>query len=102
MVTSTLRDDAKKYSGERIMTPGQSRAARAWLGWSQDQLAVHAYVSVNSVRNFESGSKTIHHNTIAALRQAIEVAGIRLLFDSMGGAAGIVRRDADVDLIGTR
>jgi transcriptional regulator with XRE-family HTH domain len=98
MVASISRNAEKRNSGYQIVTPGQSRAARAWLGWSQEQLAVRAHVSVNSVRNFESGSKTIHNNTIAALRQAIEAAGIRLLFDSMGGAAGIVRRDADVDL----
>jgi hypothetical protein len=36
-----------------------------------------------------------HANSIAAMRRAIEAAGIRLLFDRNGGAAGILRHDAD-------
>jgi ribosome-binding protein aMBF1 (putative translation factor) len=74
------------------MSPEQSRAARAWLGWSQDQLASRGNVSVNTVRNFEGGQKVIHPNSIASMRQAIEGAGIKLLFDEGGEAAGIIRQ----------
>ncbi len=79
------------------MTPEQSRAARAWLGWSQEELATRGNVSVNSVRNFESGNKTVHRNTIAAVKQAIEAGGMRLLFDQIGMATGIIRQSADTD-----
>ena len=41
-----------------------------------------------------------HPNSIAAMRRAIEAAGIRLAFDREGGAAGILRLDADPDLSG--
>src|SRR5437868_15286505 len=75
------------------MAPEQSRAARAWLGWSQDQLASAAHVSVASVRNFESGQRVLHPNTIASMRQAIASAGIDLLFDAKGEPTGINRRD---------
>ena len=81
----------------QIMVPEQSRAARAWLGWSQDDLAKRANVSVNTVRNFERGQKPLHSNSVAAMRQALEIAGIRILFDSRGVAAGIIRKDADFE-----
>jgi DNA-binding transcriptional regulator YiaG len=79
------------------MTPEQSRAARGWLGWSQVALAKHANVSVGTVRNFEQGLKNPVPNNIAAMRRAIEAAGVRLVFDKKG-AAGILRRDAVADL----
>jgi hypothetical protein len=41
-----------------------------------------------------------HANSIAAMRRAIEEAGIRLVFDRTGAAAGILRQDADPDLSG--
>lgn len=78
------------------MSPEQSRAARAWLGWSQDDLANRGNVSVNTVRNFEGGQKAVHPNSIGSMRQAIESAGIKLLFDEGGEAAGIVRQNAAI------
>jgi hypothetical protein len=39
-----------------------------------------------------------HANSIAAMRRAIEEAGIRLVFDRAGAAAGILRQDVDLDL----
>ena len=83
-----------------IMSAEQSRAARAWLGWSQDDLAARGNVSVNTVRNFEGGQKAVHGNSIASMRQAIEGAGIKLLFDERGAAAGIVRHNAVVHVLG--
>jgi hypothetical protein len=38
-----------------------------------------------------------HRNSIAAMRGAIEMAGILLLFGETGEAAGIVRQSADED-----
>jgi len=79
------------------MSPEQSRAARGWLGWSQTVLAKRAKVSLSTVRDFELGKRSPIANNISALRGAIEAAGIRLLFDKEGVAAGIVRYDAEPD-----
>jgi transcriptional regulator with XRE-family HTH domain len=76
------------------MTPEQSRAARGWLGWSQKELATRAGIALNTVYGFERGQRTLTANNLAALRRAIEEAGIRLLFDEEGSAAGIARNDA--------
>jgi transcriptional regulator with XRE-family HTH domain len=80
------------------MTPEQSRAARGWLGWSQKELAERAGIALNTVYGFERGQRTLTANNLAALRRAIEEAGIRLLFDDAGAAAGIARQDARTDL----
>ena len=79
-----------------MMSAEQSRAARAWLGWSQDDLANRGNVSVNTVRNFEGGQKVVHPNSIGSMRQAIEAAGIKFLFDGRGEAAGIIRQSVPI------
>ena len=78
------------------MSPEQSRAARAWLGWSQVELAERAGIATNTVQAFERGHRTLTRNNIAALRRAIEAEGIELLFDEADAAAGIVRKNARV------
>jgi transcriptional regulator with XRE-family HTH domain len=80
------------------MTPEQSRAARGWLGWSQAELAKRASVSLRTVQGFEKGGTAPIPNNVAAMRRAVEVAGIRLVFDKNGAGAGILRQDADPDL----
>ena len=79
------------------MTPEQARAARAWLGWSQTELARRAGVSLSTVQDFERGRRTPIANNLAAMRRAVQEAGLRLVFDR-NGAAGILRGDADPDL----
>jgi transcriptional regulator with XRE-family HTH domain len=81
------------------MTPEQSRAARGWLNWSQGELAVRAGVAKNTVYLFEAGKRTPTADSLAALRRAIEAAGVRLVFDRLNGSAvGILLRDAEPDL----
>jgi transcriptional regulator with XRE-family HTH domain len=71
------------------MSPEQSRAARGWLGWSQTELAKRASVSLSTVRDFETGVRTPIANNLAAMRGAIEEAGVRLAFDPAGKPTGI-------------
>ena len=58
------------------MSPEQSRAARAWLDWSQDELAAKASVSLSTVRDFEKGRRVPIANNLTAMRAALEKAGI--------------------------
>ena len=62
------------YQGQ--MTPEQCRAARAWLDWPQDQLAKAANVGVSTVRDFEAGRRDPTRNNLAAMKAALEKAGI--------------------------
>ncbi len=77
------------------MSPEQCRAARGWLGWTQQELARRAGVGLSTVRDFENGDRTPIPNNLAAIRRAIEDAGIELVFsEDSGAAAGIRYRDA--------
>jgi ribosome-binding protein aMBF1 (putative translation factor) len=69
------------------MTPEQSRAARAWLDWSQEELAAKASVSLSTVRDFEKGRREPISNNLAAMKAALESGGIS--FVEGGGALGI-------------
>jgi len=69
------------------MSPEQSRAARAWLDWSQDVLAAKASVSLSTVRDFEKGRRVPIPNNLGAMRAALETAGIS--FVDNDGASGI-------------
>ena len=85
-------------SDQPLITPEQLRASRAWLGWSQAELARRANVSERTVQTFESGQKLPHANSVAGLRHAVELAGIRFLFDEEGTGVGIARSDTRGEL----
>jgi ribosome-binding protein aMBF1 (putative translation factor) len=76
------------------MSPEQCRAARGWLGWSQAKLAAKANVSLSTVRDFEKGRHAPIAATLAAMRRALEAAGIEFV-DEAGKSVGVrLARDA--------
>ena len=77
------------------MTPEQSRAARAWLNWSQTDLADRASVSISCVCSFEVGRHIPQHETLTAMRTALEQGGVRFVVAD-GLALGIIRADAGI------
>ena len=73
----------------QIVTPSQIRAARAFLDWSQDQLAKEAQVGVNSVRDVESQKRPADSGAVASIRQALENAGLVFLTANEEGGPGV-------------
>ncbi|WP_018408778.1 helix-turn-helix domain-containing protein [Methylocystis rosea] len=71
------------------MTPGQCRAARAFLQISQDELAKAANVGVSTVRDFEVGKRAPIAATQAAMRAALEAKGVCFVDREGDGALGI-------------
>lgn len=76
-----------------MLTPEQCRAARGWLGWTQQELAAKAEVGLSTLRAFEAGQRAPIRNNLGALRHALEAGGVRLLFDGEK-ATGIAFDDA--------
>lgn len=72
-----------------MLAPEQCRAARAWLDWSQEDLATRAQVSLSTVRDFEKRRRVPIKNNLEAIERALANAGIGLLFGEGGEAAGI-------------
>jgi ribosome-binding protein aMBF1 (putative translation factor) len=68
-----------------IVTPAQIRAARAWLGWSQDDLSARARISKRSIARYELGKSVPYPETLATLQRTFESAGIHFEFVGMVG-----------------
>jgi DNA-binding transcriptional regulator YiaG len=61
-----------------MVSPEQSRAARGWLDWSQEELAKRANVSLSTVRDFEKRRRQPIGNNLDALKRAFEAEGVDL------------------------
>lgn len=59
------------------MTPAQCRAGRAWLQWSQADLAAVASVSVPTIARFETGVTAMSHLGLQAIEAAFTRAGLQ-------------------------
>jgi transcriptional regulator with XRE-family HTH domain len=58
------------------VSPQQSRAARGLLDWSQTELGARANLSESTIRDFEKGRRVPAINNLAAIRAALEKAGV--------------------------
>ena len=62
-----------------MVSPRQIRAARALLGWSQQELADKAIVSLNALARLENGKVDSRVSTLQAIEVALSKAGIEFL-----------------------
>lgn len=76
------------------LTSAQCRAARALIGWSQDQLAAESKVAKATIANFEASRRSPYERTLADLRRALEAAGVEFIPQN-GGGAGVRLRKPD-------
>lgn len=62
-----------------MITARQIRAARALLGWSQQELADRAIVSTNAVIRLERGQVDSRTSTVMAVQRALSKGGIEFI-----------------------
>ena len=79
----------------RMITPAQSRAGRALLNWSQPELATSSGVSVSTIRDFETGKRSPIANNIAAIRAALEAAGVIFVPENGEGPGVRMKKRSD-------
>lgn len=72
----------------------QSRAARALLGWSRDDLARVSGLPARTLADFELGNTKPHARTVAKLVATFEDAGV-ILINRNGGGVGVRLRAAN-------
>jgi transcriptional regulator with XRE-family HTH domain len=58
------------------MTPAQCRAARALLDYNQADLASKASLGLSTVVDFERSRRAVSVDAVAAMRSALEAAGV--------------------------
>ena len=70
------------------MTPAQSRAARGLISMTQAELATAAGLGQSTVIDFERERRVVSAQAVAAIRAALEAAGVEFL-DANGGGPGV-------------
>jgi len=63
------------------ISPGQCRAARALLNWTQETLANKVGVALKTIRDFENERRRPLKIVRASIKQAFEQAGIEFFED---------------------
>jgi transcriptional regulator with XRE-family HTH domain len=71
-----------------VITSEQCRAARALLGWSQQQLADKAGVGIVTIHQLEAGTSQPRRATGDVVLRALEAAGVEFI-DENGGGPGV-------------
>ncbi len=73
-----------------MISSRQIRAARALLGWSQQQLADQAILSINAVKRLENGQADSRMSTVMAIKAALEKGGVEFVSPRGGKGEGVV------------
>jgi transcriptional regulator with XRE-family HTH domain len=73
-----------------MITPAQAKAARALLGWSQDDLARRSGVVRRTLMSFETGAREPREDTLLRVVETFEQAGIE--FVSRRNVSGVLLR----------
>ena len=87
---------ASENGTKLAITSGQARAARTFLGLSQLELAQESGVPKRTLVRFELNEGTCRASTVAAIRSALEAAGVEFIQEN-GGGAGVRLRHAGED-----
>jgi len=74
-----------------MLHAAQIRAARALLGWRQEQLAKASGVGTATIQRIEKSAGPIggYVSTLMRIQSAFEQAGIRFLDNDSGGGIGV-------------
>jgi DNA-binding transcriptional regulator YiaG len=77
---------------EMTISAEQCRMARAGLGMTAQAVAAAAGVSKVTLSDFEIGKRSPHPRTLAAIRTALELAGIEFIAENGGGPGVRLRK----------
>ena len=72
-----------------MISPRQIKAARALLGWSQQDLADRAILSLNAVKRLEAEQSDPRVSTVLAIKTSLESGGVEFLAAGGGHGEGV-------------
>ncbi|MBO1361933.1 helix-turn-helix transcriptional regulator [Acetobacter sacchari] len=85
--------NASTNGADEDITSAQVRAARGLLGWSRDRLVDASGVPKRTVVRLEDEVTSPRAATLAAIRTALETAGVEFIAENGGGAGVRLRRE---------
>ena len=71
------------------------RAGRAIIDWSREALAVKAGTTARTLARLENGENIARASTLAAIRAALEAAGVEFIPENGGGAGVRLAKRSD-------
>ncbi len=74
---------------KNVIIPAQIRAGRAYLNWSQGDLAKNADVGLSTIRDLESEKRATDTQTVARIYQALNNAGVEFIPGNAEGGPGV-------------
>lgn len=77
--------------------PAQLRAARALIGWSRERLAMDAHTTERTIARIEDADTAPRASTLAAIRAALEAAGVEFIPENGGGAGVRLKKHSTPD-----
>ena len=74
-----------------MLAPAQIRAARALLGWRQQDLSKASGVGTATIHRIEKSNQPVtgYASTIVRIQEALENAGVRFIDDDETGGIGL-------------
>ncbi|MFD1941315.1 PAS domain-containing protein [Paradevosia shaoguanensis] len=93
---SSIKATSTPIAAEAELSAAQVRAARAFLGWTKEQLAIAAGVSLSTVRRTEASPRSVGPGVLAQIRRCFEEAKVTFTAESNGkrGVLGPPPHDA--------
>lgn len=82
-------------SDETSVSPAQCRAARALIEWTRDDLAAACQTARSTLADFEANKRQPHPRTLAAIRTALEAAGVIFIASNGDGPGVRLRKDVE-------
>ena len=68
------------------LSPAQCRAARALIGWSQDDLSSASKIVKETIADFEAGTLSPSERILQDMKHSLEDAGVLFIAENGGGA----------------
>ena len=77
-----------------MITPAQCLQARKLIGWTAERLACRCGSSSTTIRLFEKNERPIASDRLAAIREALEAAGVEFIPENGGGLRVRLRKQS--------
>ena len=78
-----------------MLMPKQLQAARAFVGWSREDLSKKSRTGIATIQQFEWGGSNPRMQTVLAWRQALQQAGVMFIEDDGEHGPGVRLRASE-------